>query len=281
MTVDFDSPHTPSDLSYFFPLPSQTLPNDKLFLLSSMRLARKTQSYTYLEIGSFRGGSLTPFLMDPLCKMILSIDERDKVQGDERGIICDYRGFTTQSMLTELNRCDVATDKLRTFDESIHVLSDNYAASFDLAFIDGEHTDEACFRDFLWTLPMMKADSIIMFHDSTLVYKALKLIAVYLDKAKITYTFFKRAGSEMSALFLGRYREIDHVQYFGSEEDISQFYSSAEAFIIKCQFRNRARICFAPTKLLKLQIPFRINIERPEIRLSKILLPSQPPDQNT
>ena len=137
------------------------------------------------------GGSLTPFLMDPACKMILSIDDRGRVQPDERGIRFDYRRTTTQSMLDKLSHYGINTDKLETFDGSIHTLRDDYAASFDLAFIDGEHTDEACFRDFLWTLPLLKPNSIVMFHDSTLVYKGLKIIMLYLDKASIEYTFFQ------------------------------------------------------------------------------------------
>jgi predicted O-methyltransferase YrrM len=157
----FNSPHALSDLANLFPISSQTSANDKLFLLGSMRLAHKTGSYAYLEIGSFLGGSLTPFLMDPACKMVLSIDERGRVQPDERGISFDYSEITTQSMLDELNRRRIGTEKLRTFDGSINALTDNYTAAFDVAFIDGEHTDEACFRDFLWTLPLMKSDAII------------------------------------------------------------------------------------------------------------------------
>jgi hypothetical protein len=261
----FNSPHALSDLEHFFPTPSQTSANDKLFLLGSMRLARKTGSYAYLEIGSFRGGSLTPFLMDPACKMVLSIDERGRVQPDERGISYDYSEITTQSMLDELKRCSIGTEKLRTFDGSIHALTDNYTASFDVAFIDGEHTDEACFRDFLWTLPLMKSDAAIIFHDSTLVYKSLKLIMVYLDKAKFAFTFFKRANSEMSALFFGNYCDINHAQYFGTGEDPSVFFSRAEAFIITRQFKNRVRFRFDPIKLLKLRIPFDVDLKRPKI----------------
>jgi hypothetical protein len=203
--------------------------------------------------------------MDPACKMVLSIDDRVRVQPDGRGISYDYSGITTQSMLDELIRCGIGTKKLRTFDGSIEALTDNHTASFDVAFIDGEHTDEACFRDFLWTLPLMKSDALIMFHDSSLIYKSLKLIMVYLDKTKIAYTFFKRADSEMSTLLFGNYCNMDHVQYFGTEEDPSVFFSRAEAFIIKSQFRNRARFRFAPTKLLKLQIPLTLDIERPKI----------------
>ena len=45
--------------------------------------------------------------MDPACKMVLSIDERGRVQPDERGISYDYSGITTQSMRDELNRAAV------------------------------------------------------------------------------------------------------------------------------------------------------------------------------
>lgn len=79
-----------------------------------MRLVRKMRSYAYVEIGSFRGGSLTPFLMDRACSMVLSIDERGRVQPDERGIAYDYSEITTQSMLDELCCHDIQTDRLKT-----------------------------------------------------------------------------------------------------------------------------------------------------------------------
>jgi hypothetical protein len=201
--------------------------------------------------------------MDPACETILSIDDRGRVQPDERGIDYDYSDITTQTMLDELHRGGVKTDKLKTFDGSVHELDEHHPASFDLAFIDGEHTDEACFRDLLWTLPLMKPNAIIAFHDSTLVYKALKLTMLYLDKIGVKFTFFKRADSEMSALLLGSYRDIDHVEYLGSAEDPATFFVRAEGIRIKSQFRNRARFRFAPRKLLTLQIPLAIDIERP------------------
>jgi hypothetical protein len=237
-------------------------------------LARKTGSYAYLEIGSFRGGSLTPFLMDPACKMVLSIDDRGRVNPDERGISFDYSEITTQSMLDELTRCGIGTEKLRTFDGSIDALIDNYTAAFDVALIDGEHTDEACFRDFLWTLPLMKSDAVIIFHDSTLIYKSLKLIMIYLEKTKTTYSFFKRSDSQMSALFFGKYCNVDHVEYCGTGEDWSGFFAHAEAWMIKWQCLNRARIRFAPRKLLKLKVPFYVDIKRP--RIEKIILMDGP-----
>lgn len=143
-------------------------------------------------------------------------------------------------------------------------MTDDYDASFDLAFIDGEHTDEACFRDFLWTLPLLKPNSVILFHDSGRVYKALKIIMLYLDKANIKYTFFKRAKSGISALFFGNYRDKDFIGYLGPESDQSKFFARAEANRIKDQFLNRYRLRFDPRKLFKLKTLFRIDIEEPK-----------------
>jgi hypothetical protein len=231
-----------------------------------MRLVRNTGPYNYVEIGSFRGGSLSPFLMDPACKNILSIDDRGRVQSDERGISIDYTGMTTQSMLDELHRNNMNTDKLRTFDGAVNELDDTNTDSFDLAFIDGEHTDEACFRDFIWTFPLMKSNSIISFHDSGLIYKSLKIAMLYLDKVNVGYTFFKRDASNMSAFIFGEYRASDLIAYLGKEEDEVAFFAKSEADRIEAQCYNRARVHFAPSKILKLQFPLAVEIRRPRPR---------------
>lgn len=113
----------------------------------------------------------------------------------------------------------------------------------------------------------MKSDAVIVFHDSDLVYKSLKLIMLYLDQAKIRYAFFKRENLGMSVLLFGSYSETDCVQYFGTEEDPAVFFSRAEADRIRSQFRNLARIRFVPTKLLKLRVPLTVDIERPHKKL--------------
>jgi hypothetical protein len=258
-----DSP-TPTEMGSLFPITSQTSTNDKLCLLGGMRLARRSGVYSYLEIGSFRGGSLTPCLLDPQCTSVVSIDDRGRIQPDERGVSYDYTQFTTQTMLDELHRNNLGTGKLRTFDGSIHHAKDLDSSSFDLAFIDGEHTDEACFRDFLWTLPLVKQNSIVLFHDSTLVYKALRLIMLYLDKEVREYVFYKRLDSEMSAVLLGEFCRGDYVRELGPREDTKQFLTQAEALRIKTQFRNRARIRFDPGRLLKLRVPISVDIDEPK-----------------
>ncbi len=268
MNDRFDISHTSTDLVYFFPAWCQTTPNDQLFLLGAMRLARKIGNYSYLEIGSFRGGSLTPFLLDPACGTILSIDDRGRVHPDERGIQLDYAAITTQTMLDDLHGFGLSTDKLRTFDGSIDELAEDSAGVFNLAFIDGEHTDEACFRDFIWTFPLMAKTSIVAFHDSNLIYKSLRLIMLFLEKEKVEYTFVKRAASSMSALLFGDYRNIERAQFLGPEEDPSTFFFDAECARIKQQFRNRMRIRFVPKKILNLRVPLALDIEKPKKTMS-------------
>lgn len=265
MADGFDARHTEADIEHFFPVPSATTASDKLFLLGAMRLVREAGAYRYLEIGSYLGGSLTPFLMDPTCEAVFSIDDRGRVQPDERGISFDYTSITTQTMLDGLHRKGITTEKLNVIDGSINDIGVGDAGLFDLSFIDGEHTDEACFRDFIWTFPLMKPDSIMAFHDSSLIYKSLKLILIYLDKMKIPYTFFKRAGSEMSALVIGKYRAANLEGYLGPMQDQTVFFAASEARRIKDQFINRARPRLAVSKIFRGRVPLAIEILAPRV----------------
>lgn len=231
-----------AQLAKYFPIQSQTSSSDKAFLLASLSLMAEFKSnYSYVEIGSYLGGSLTPFLMDPCCTLALSIDERERQQPDERGAKFDYSGITHQTMIDNLRRHGINTDKLQTFDGSVDDFRPSGQA-FDLAFIDGEHTDFACFRDFLWLMPMMKSDALVMFHDSTLVYKALRLIQLYLKKKAVPFRFMKKADSDMSGIFLGKFAEADLTAVFGAEENPKDFYASAEAQILKYLVANRVEV---------------------------------------
>lgn len=226
------------DLGASFPIESQTSDSDKAFLLCAMDVMRFRAAYAYVEVGSYLGGSLTPFLMDPRCERVLSIDERERQQADERGARYDYAGVTHASMIAGLKAHGMSTDKLQTFDGSIDTMP-RPADTFDLAFIDGEHTDVSCFRDFLWLQPLMATDAIIMFHDSTLVFKALQQVQLLLRRSGTPFTFLKKAGSEMSALFLGDLRRPDIIARFGEAEDLASFYSHAEKTVLYHQIKNR------------------------------------------
>lgn len=249
-----------SEIGAHFPIESQSSARDKQFLLAVRSLLSDfVPYYEYLEVGSFLGGSLAPFLGDPACKAILSIDERGKTLPDERGALFDYAGITTQSMLDRLHQAGLSTTKLTTHDGPIDTLPPS-DRRFDLAFIDGEHTDQACFRDFLWALPMMKADSAIMFHDSSLIYKAIRLIALLLRKDGRPFTFFKNFDSEMSAVFLGDLIRCDLGRYFEAGESCDEFYAMSELAVLEHNIRNRVRNEHGEAHL----VSFAIDPPRPE-----------------
>jgi hypothetical protein len=249
-----------SELSLLFPIESQSSDRDKAFLLAARRLiADVAPSYDYLEIGSFVGGSLAPFLRDTACNSILSIDERGKTLPDERGALFDYAGITTQSMLDRLHQAGLPTTKLATHDGPIDTLPPS-DCRFDLAFIDGEHTDQACFRDFLWALPMMKTDSVILFHDSSLIYKAIRLIFLLLRKEGRPFAFLKNDDSEMSAIFLGKFIGRHRDGYFGAGVECDDFYAASEASVLEHNIRNRVRSGPGEKRL----VTFAIDPPKPE-----------------
>ena len=249
-----------SELSLLFPIESQSSDRDKEFLLAARRLiAAVAPSYDYLEIGSFLGGSLAPFLADTACNSILSIDERGKTLPDERGALFDYAGITTQSMLDRLHLAGLETTKLATHDGPIDTLPPS-DRRFDLAFIDGEHTDQACFRDFLWALPMMKTDSAILFHDSSLIYKAIRLIFLLLRKEGRPFAFLKNDDSEMSAIFFGKLIRSHREDYFGAGVECDDFFAASEASVLEHNIRNRVRSGPGEERL----VTFAIDPPKPE-----------------
>jgi hypothetical protein len=218
----------------YFPIPSQTSTADKTALLSLMRLFNK--DYNYLEIGSFLGGSLTPHLLENKCKTILSIDDREKIQPDERGIDYDYREITTQMMRDRLLSHNFKIDKLETFDHSINEYK-NIDKLYDIAFIDGEHTDIACYRDFLYTFKLLKQDSICIFHDSHIVYKGIQSILIYLDFNNINYKFVKISDCDVSVLFFGTTIDISTESIFNID-NLDYFFKLSEKLRIESIVKN-------------------------------------------
>ena len=181
------------DLSIFH-LPSQTSDNDRISLLHLQRLVRNWKpGYSYLEIGSYQGGTLLPHLLDPSCELAVSIDKRPDAQPDERAQFYSYQGFTTQRMLQGL-RLYVpfsGLKKLATFDADMADVSPfAIGAKLDLALIDGEHTNVAVFSDFLSLLPALKDDALIAFHDFNLINDAVKNIQSHLQFSGIAQRLF-------------------------------------------------------------------------------------------
>ena len=222
-----------------FPIPSQTSPSDKLFLLRAIAVIKeRVAKFRYIEIGSFMGGSLTPFLLDSACDLVVSVDERERQQPDERGARFDYAGITSQAMIDNLIRNGLDVSKLVSHDGSVSSYNEN-TPKFDIAFIDGEHTDIACVRDFIWTYPLMNDSSMMLFHDSTVVYKGLAIIRELALEKNVDFQILKDQKSEISALFLGAFSRIEHRNYFGEFEDWSNFQEKSESSMLSAVFANR------------------------------------------
>jgi hypothetical protein len=222
-----------------FPITSQTSDADKLFLLKTIEtVMSKEPSFKYIEVGSFMGGSLTPFLMERACSLVASIDERGQHSPDERGAKFDYSKITSKSMIDKLVSHGLDISKLIIHDGTVKTFDcDNH--SFDIAFIDGEHTDVACVRDFIWIYPKMKKSSIILFHDSTIVYKGLSIIVELLEKKEIQFKVVKDQRSEISAAFIGGYADMSHREIFGDSEDWKQFQNRSEIAMLRSVISNR------------------------------------------
>jgi len=227
------------NIEYEFPVNSQVEKKyyytDKSAILNIRNILSKNGKYNYCEIGSYLGGSLVPFLRDTQCEYILSVDDRGKIQPDERGISYDYRHISTQTMLDTLSRNSLDLTKLETFDGSINELNQNIN-KFDLVFIDGEHTDYGCFRDFIYSQKYLKENSVVMFHDSTLVYKSLKMIQEYLTYSNVSYKFIKILNSSVTFIFFG-----DCIPFYDKFEsqDVEDFYNKSEEEVLYHIIQNR------------------------------------------
>ncbi len=218
-----------------FPVSSATSDTDKETLLRIRDLM--PDGYGYVETGSHRGGSLVPFLRDPRCARVLSIDPREQVVADSRGVNFDFSGYPLQKMLEELAAHEVDTTKLENFDGGIEHYRDT-GHRYDFLFIDGEHTDLACFRDFVHGVNYLRGNAVIAFHDATLVYKALQIIQEYLLAERAVFRFVKIAGTEMAVVLLGDYAALP-LTGFPLEIDLARFYRDSETMVLSQQMQHR------------------------------------------
>lgn len=155
---------------------SQTTPGDRQSLLALHAACRSFPGgFSYLEIGSHRGGSLQALVRDPSCKRIVSIDARPERQADERGRDFVYRRNSTEGMLEELSRLPGAeTGKIDAFEAGTESLDPgSLGPAPALCFIDGEHTDGVALRDALFCKAVLGDRGAIAFHDAQIVYRGV------------------------------------------------------------------------------------------------------------
>jgi hypothetical protein len=138
-------------------------------------VAASRSPFTYLEIGSYRGGSLQALIRDPRCAVAMSIDPRTSETPDARGTYT-YDDNTTGRMLELLGELPSADlGKLLTFESSTDAMT---AAELphrpDYCFIDGEHSHDAVVRDARFCADAVKGQGLVAFHDYPLVAPAIK-----------------------------------------------------------------------------------------------------------
>lgn len=236
------------DIKVFEKIHSQTSDSDKRSILACQKAVRELAGeYTFLEIGSYRGGSLQPFVLDAKCKKIISIDKRPKVSPDERGIDVVYLNNTTEKMLENLREVfPGGVSKIRTIDGDVSEIDPaEVTEKPELCFIDGEHTDEATWRDFEFCRKVMANDGAVLFHDTMIIYNAVSRIIEFLEENNIKF----RAYNLPSVMFV---IEIGDFPLYKSEA-ISEMLSNNHVGYLEAlrfsdqyrQFANRPLFRFA------------------------------------
>jgi hypothetical protein len=195
------------DLALFRHIQGQTTTADRRALLSLQQIVRNHHHpYTYLEIGSFMGGSIQPHLVDPRCEFIYSIDPRPgEPIPDERSREVVQYFASTKAMLDGLARIPHGNlAKIVTLEKDAGQLTafDTPRASH-LCFIDGEHTNKAVVSDFKACLPRTAANGVIAFHDCYLVSDGILRCTKLIADAGIPFTPFHFSGSSVFACLMG------------------------------------------------------------------------------
>lgn len=185
-----------------FSIRSQSTQADWAGWLAIQRAIRKAGAYTYLEIGSYLGGSIQQHLLDPLCRSIISIDKRAIVAPDERDELPRYEDASTEKMLENLRKIDArAVNKITTFDcDARDVDPGKIAEPPKFCFIDGEHTKSAVTSDFAFCLRVCDPDAAICFHDARIVYPGLIEIISVLKAHNITFVGRRLTGDTLAIL---------------------------------------------------------------------------------
>jgi hypothetical protein len=190
------------DLSLFSSIPTQSSDDDRKSWLAVQRAIRRG-GYTYLEIGSYLGGSLQQHYVDPLCNGIISIDNRPAIAPDERDYTISYHGNSTEDMLVNLRGINEAlVCKVITFETDASTIDiSKIPAAPSFCFIDGEHTKTAVANDFEFCLRVCDRDAAICLHDSRIIYRGIVEILASLNRRQIVHNALRLPGDTF-AIFL-------------------------------------------------------------------------------
>lgn len=219
----------------------QSSGDDRRSWLALQRAVRDSKgAYVYLEIGSYLGGSLQQYLLDPKCSSVFSIDKRPADSPDARGETLHYRDNSVEKMLDGLRA--VAPDqmhKLVCFDSDARDVNPALIVSApDLCFIDGEHTAGAVVSDFLFCLRVCAPDAVVYFHDESLVRPAIRECLRHLKRRRASCAAYKLPGDTIAIALDNSPVNADH--------RIRQMASDGKRWIAGIDVSNRARLWVPP-----------------------------------
>lgn len=194
------------DTSLFAAIHSQSKDTDRRSLLAiQSAVGDYFHTYDYLEIGSHLGGSIQPYLLDPRCQRIISIDPRPAEQPDDRrpGYVARYENNSTARMLELLSAVDPkAVEKISCYEMTA---SEVEPASLDcrpaVIFIDGEHTERAVLSDFDFCRRVVDDSGVVVFHDCQIVEPAITKIEISLREQGRRFVGLRMEGSVYALFF--------------------------------------------------------------------------------
>lgn len=225
------------DLKLFERIESQSTDNDKQSFLACQFAVRSLgDAYNYLEIGSYLGGSIQPYLLDDRCAVIYSLDKRPLVMPDERGADYVYRNNSTARMLEYLRKV-APTDKIKTIDGDTRrdATPAQVTDKIQLCLIDGEHTDGAVFSDFKFCLKVLDENGgAIMFHDAPITYNGIARCIEYLKENSIKF----RAYNLPDVVFVV---EIGDFPLHQSPPITERLLNNYQGFLFSLQFNDYYR----------------------------------------
>ena len=187
---DFEEAIGELDLRLFEKIPSQSSAQDKQSFLACQLATREIRpNYNYLEIGSYLGGSIQPYLLDDRCARIYSIDKRPLTVPDERGSDFTYLNNSTKRMIENLRElAPEKVEKIVTIDGDTRTIDPSEIKDkIELCFVDGEHTDAAVLSDFKFCLKVLEKDGAIVFHDAQITYNGIAECIKLLQERSVVF----------------------------------------------------------------------------------------------
>jgi hypothetical protein len=162
------------DTSLFDHVPNQLSGDDRPSLLATQNAVGTASPFTYLEIGSYLGGTLQAPLADPRCTLIVSIDPRTHTAPDGRLGHYAYEVNTTERMLELLGDVPQGDlSKLETIEACVDDLDPDTIPRPDLCLIDGARTLPAVLAAARFCAKVTGLEGIIAFRDPGVVEKAI------------------------------------------------------------------------------------------------------------